>query len=124
MVEIAHKGTTVTEKGCNSPECWCGSSTQVIVAFPKPTPESVGAEIRRLLLTLRVEGHTAEQEQQGRYNYGSDQLRSRALDIANICWFGSGKMHSDERRCNGRPFSLDDFTWQPPEDWKNPWERK
>ncbi len=86
----------------------CGHSPGVLMlAFAMPvaaTPEAVGAEIRRLLLTLRDPADTNPSTG----HYGTDILRARALDLAEICWFGTGVLHNAEHRCNGRPECLDD----------------
>lgn len=110
-----HSGSTVTATGCNAPECWCRPGVTVIPMLT-PTPESVGVAIRTLLLSLRHPGHLETEEANGHCCQETNDLRARALDLAHICWNGSGKMHSIERRCAGRPAKLDDFMWQPPED--------
>lgn len=92
----------------------CGKdlTTQFAVTVPfawpiAPTPDAVGAEIRRLLLTLRHPDHIGDSG-----HYGTDELRAKALDLAGICWNGSGKMHDPgaaELACAGRPARLDQW---------------
>lgn len=97
------------------PKCGQPSNgVRISVALPilVATPETVGAEIRRLLVTLRAPGHTVEEERTGVMNYATDILRAQALDAANICWLGSGKMHNARWPCNGRPAALDGPTQQ------------
>lgn len=83
-------------------KCQCGEihdsavqgpcPTWISIALAPVTPETVGAEIRRLLLSLRVAEHPVEREQDGWNNYGTDDLRRRALDLAGICWLAPGEM--------------------------------
>lgn len=53
------------------------------------TPDEIGREIRRLLLSLVAPGH----DDSGPWsNYGTDALRRRALEVAGICWLDPGEM--------------------------------
>lgn len=56
------------------------------------TPDEVGAEIRRLLMSLHAPGHTLDDERAGHLNYATDELRMQALDRAGICWLAPGEM--------------------------------
>jgi hypothetical protein len=56
------------------------------------TPDEVGQEIRRLLMSLHAPGHTIEDERAGHLNYATDELRRQALDRAGICWLTPGEM--------------------------------
>lgn len=53
------------------------------------TPDEVGQEIRRLLLSLRSPEHGPGPYVQ---NYATDELRRRALEVAGICWLAPGEM--------------------------------
>jgi len=55
-----------------------------------PTPEAVGAEIRRLLLSLRHPEHIGMRE--GWNHHGTDELRKLALDYAGVCWKAPGEL--------------------------------
>lgn len=52
-----------------------------------PTPQSVGAQIRALLLSLKDPNQKA-----GWGSYATDDLRREALDYAGICWLAPGEM--------------------------------
>jgi hypothetical protein len=54
-----------------------------------PDPKAVGAEIRRLLLSLRSPDHAPES---GWQSYSTDALRREALDHAGFCWLAPGEM--------------------------------
>lgn len=82
--------------------CHCGEAHDSAVRGPCPqvfampmqplTPDEVGREIRRLLMSLHAPGHTLEDERAGHMNYGTDDLRRQALDHAGICWLAPGEM--------------------------------
>src|SRR5574342_388270 len=56
------------------------------------TPDEIGKEIRRLLMSLHAPGHTLDDESVGILNYSTDELRRQALDRAGICWLVPGEM--------------------------------
>jgi hypothetical protein len=56
------------------------------------TPDEVGQQIRRLLMSLHTPGHSLDDERAGHLNYATDELRRQALDRAGICWLTPGEM--------------------------------
>ena len=54
--------------------------------------QRAGEQIRKILQSLRAEGHSLQQEVWGLHNHGTDALRKLALDVAGICWKAPGEM--------------------------------
>jgi hypothetical protein len=59
---------------------------------PSPTPESVGAQIRALLFSLRDAEHSEASERGGDNSYATDELRARALGHSGACLVSLGRM--------------------------------
>jgi len=52
----------------------------------------ISQEIRRLLMSVRAEGHTEAEEKNGVCNYSTDALRAKVLREAGVCPSAYGEM--------------------------------
>lgn len=78
----------------------CGEShdsskvcTQVIPIPPvTKSIEELAHEFRAALFTIHAPGHSLDDEKEGWFNYGTDELRRLALDHIGFCWAIPGEM--------------------------------
>lgn len=85
----------------SSEEHRCPATVFTVTSLPS-TPAQVGAEIRRLLFSLR---HPDDDGVGPWQHYGTETLRAEALDYAGICFLSPGEM-APECTCEWGPDNL------------------